>query len=92
MPQLEFADFLPQLVWLTISFVVLYLLMSRLALPRIATVLAERDRQIEEDLARAERLKLRVSARLTKSSSHLVSMAPLFPAYSALCCSAHMLA
>ena len=57
MPQLEVADFFPQLVWLTITFVVLYLLMSRVALPRIATVLAERDRHVEEDLARAERLK-----------------------------------
>jgi F-type H+-transporting ATPase subunit b len=31
--------------------------MSRFALPKVATVLVERDRQIEEDLARAERLK-----------------------------------
>jgi F-type H+-transporting ATPase subunit b len=57
MPQLEIADFLPQLFWLAVSFILLYVLMSRLALPKVATVLAERDRQIEEDLARAERLK-----------------------------------
>jgi F-type H+-transporting ATPase subunit b len=57
MPQLEFADFLPQLFWLAVSFVLLYILMSRFALPKVATVLVERDRQIEEDLARAERLK-----------------------------------
>ena len=57
MPQLEFADFLPQLFWLAVTFILLYFLMSRLALPKVATVLAERDRQIEEDLARAERLK-----------------------------------
>jgi F-type H+-transporting ATPase subunit b len=57
MPQLEFADFLPQLFWLAVSFILLYVLMSRFALPKVATVLVERDRQIEEDLARAERLK-----------------------------------
>ena len=57
MPQLEFADFLPQLFWLSVSFILLYVLMSRVALPKVATVLVERDRQIEEDLARAERLK-----------------------------------
>ena len=57
MPQLETGDYLPQLIWLAITFIVLYLLMSRLALPRVAVVLAERDRHIEEDVARAERLK-----------------------------------
>ena len=57
MPQLEFGDYMPQLFWLGVTFIVLYLLMSRLALPRVASVLAQRDRQIEEDLMRAERLK-----------------------------------
>ena len=57
MPQLNVADYLPQLFWLAISFVVLYFLLSRIALPRIAGVLAERDRFIEDDLGRAERLK-----------------------------------
>tara|TARA_Y100001960_G_C14673211_1_gene827171 strand:+ start:112 stop:603 length:492 start_codon:yes stop_codon:yes gene_type:complete len=57
MPQLVTADFVPQLVWLAITFIALYLAMWRLAIPRIVDVLEERQRRIDDDLMRAEILK-----------------------------------
>lgn len=58
MPQLAFDTFVPQLVWLVITFGFLYLMMARVALPRIATVLEERRDRIADDLDQAEQFKL----------------------------------
>jgi F-type H+-transporting ATPase subunit b len=57
MPQLNFHDYPPQLVWLLISFVVLYVLMARVALPKVGEVLQMRADRIKNDLDRASALK-----------------------------------
>jgi F-type H+-transporting ATPase subunit b len=57
MPQLAFETFVPQLVWLAIVFLVLYVLMARVALPRIASVLEGRSQRISSDLDQAAQLK-----------------------------------
>jgi F-type H+-transporting ATPase subunit b len=56
-PPFQTEHFPSQLVWLTISFVLLYVLMSKIALPRIGAIMAERSKLIGDDLAAAERLK-----------------------------------
>ena len=58
MPQLDPSTFSPQLFWLVVTFIVLLLLMWRVALPSIAAVLDEREKRIRQDLTRAEKLKV----------------------------------
>ena len=54
MPQLDVPrPFAPQLFWLAIWFVVLYVLMSKVGLPRIALAIEARRQRREDDLARA---------------------------------------
>jgi F-type H+-transporting ATPase subunit b len=57
MPQLDFSSFPNQMFWLVVTLVVIYLVLTRVALPRIAAILAERQGTITNDLAAAEDLK-----------------------------------
>jgi len=57
MPQLC-ADWIPnQIFWLVLALIAFYFVMSRMALPRIGAVLAERSGTITNDIAAAEELK-----------------------------------
>ena len=58
MPQLDFTTFIPQLFWLFISLSVLYLMLSRIALPRISDVIEERKDTITDDLDEAKALSI----------------------------------
>ncbi|MGB0920561.1 MAG: ATP F0F1 synthase subunit B [Alphaproteobacteria bacterium] len=64
MPQLEFADYAPQLIWLVITFGILYLVMARVALPRIGGVIEERRNRIAEDFDSADRLRIEADEAL----------------------------
>jgi F-type H+-transporting ATPase subunit b len=57
MPQLNPLDWAPQLIWLLITFGILYLLMVYVALPRIGSVIEARADRIAKDLAQAEKFR-----------------------------------
>ncbi len=57
MPQLDFATYPNQIFWLLVTLVVIYLVLNKVALPRISAVLAERQGTISNDIAAAEDLK-----------------------------------
>tara|TARA_B110000908_G_C10216255_1_gene432962 strand:- start:84 stop:614 length:531 start_codon:yes stop_codon:yes gene_type:complete len=57
MPQLDFSTWGNQIFWLVLALIAIYLILSRVALPRIAAILAERQGTITNDIAAAEDLK-----------------------------------
>ena len=57
LPQLDTTTFASQIFWLIVAVGVLYWLMSKIALPRIASVLEERADAIADDLDKAEEFK-----------------------------------
>jgi len=59
MPQLDFSTFSNQIFWLVVTLVVIYFILSRIALPRIGGALADRAGTITNDLVEAEELKQR---------------------------------
>jgi len=56
-PPLDTAKFPSQIFWLVIFFALLYVLMSKVVLPKLAKILDNRAARIESDLARAQALK-----------------------------------
>jgi F-type H+-transporting ATPase subunit b len=71
MPQFNIATFPPQVIWLAITFVVLYILMARVALPRIGNVLSERQEKIDDNLEAAEQLRTQAKADADAYTSEL---------------------
>lgn len=57
LPQLDPATFEPQLIWLFITFLALYLVMSRSALPKVGSILEERANRKADDLDEADRAR-----------------------------------
>ncbi len=68
MPQLDFGNVLTksQVVWLAIIFVLLYLLLSKWALPMVGTVLEKRAATIAGDLQAAQTAKLAADAAVAE--------------------------
>jgi F-type H+-transporting ATPase subunit b len=63
-PPFQKDTFASQLVWLVVTFVLLYVLISKVALPRIGGIFAARTGRIEGDLADAKRLQADSEAAL----------------------------
>ena len=57
LPQLDVETYASQIFWLIVTFIVLYFLVAKIAMPRIAEVLEGRQERIEDDLDKAETLK-----------------------------------
>ena len=73
MPQMEFADYVPQIVWLVITFATLYFLMAKLALPRITDILETRQRRLDHDLELTETLRDVATAALAEYESAIAA-------------------
>ncbi|KIN73983.1 F0F1 ATP synthase subunit B' [Sulfitobacter guttiformis] len=61
MPQLDPSTWGNQIFWLLLALVAIYMILSRVALPRIAAVLAERQGTITNDIAAAEDLQAKAA-------------------------------
>jgi len=63
-PPFQRDTFASQLVWLAITFVAIYLLIARIAIPRIGGILEDRAKRIEGDHAAAQKLREESEAAL----------------------------
>ena len=72
-PPFEKSTFASQLVSIVIAFVALYLIVSRIALPRVGSVIDARQNAIDGDLAAAQRLKDESDSALKSYESELAA-------------------
>lgn len=75
-PQFDPSSYAGQLFWLAITFAVLYVLMARIALPRVGFVVEQRAQRIEQDVSEARsaadaagELQTKVEAALAEARS-----------------------
>lgn len=73
MPQLDTSAWPTQLFWLAITFVALYVFISRMVIPRTGGVIQRRRASIEGDLSRAQQLKAETDAAVQAYEAALAS-------------------
>jgi F-type H+-transporting ATPase subunit b len=61
-PPFDPVNFTPMLIWLSLSFGLLYLLMAKIALPRVESILHARAHKITKDIAEANAFRARSEA------------------------------
>jgi F-type H+-transporting ATPase subunit b len=61
-PPFNSQTFASQLVWLAITFVLLYVILAKVALPRVGGIIAHRQKRIADDFAEAEQSKTQSDA------------------------------
>lgn len=66
MPQLDPAVFATQIFWLAVTFVLLYLILWKAALPKVSDMLEARQYRIDDDLERAAALKEKAATVLAE--------------------------
>ena len=72
-PPFQGNTFPSQLVSLLVAFVLLYVIVSRLALPKVGAVIDARQKAVESDIAEAQRLKEESEAAMTAYESELAA-------------------
>jgi len=82
MPQLDVSSYASQLFWLLLTFVPLYLIIARRAIPRITEVLEARQSKISDDLKKAAARKeeaetVHAEYEALKAESHAKAQAML---------------
>ncbi len=82
-PPFDPASFASQLLWLTLTFGVFYMIMSRVIIPRLSGILEVRSDRITRDLDETQRLKAEADAALAayehelaeaKKNAHSIAM------------------
>lgn len=66
MPQLELSSYISQMFWLLLSFCVLWFLLSTFIVPKLADVVEQRKRKINEYVQRADALNAQAQNSLEK--------------------------
>ena len=63
-PPFNAQTFASQLVWLVVTFVLLYVIVAKVALPRVGGIIAQRQKHIDDDLAQANAFKTQSDAAI----------------------------
>ena len=75
-PQLDFGAFPNQIFWLTVFLVILFLIVSRVVLPRIGGIVDQREKRVRNDLEEAGRLDEQ-AAKLNQETANRLGKAKL---------------